>query len=57
MNNVEQVQRLLEELERVDRQADQDSIVRPVTSSALLKALVENNFDLTAAILGVCSDS
>ena len=57
MNNVEQVRRLLEELERLDSKADQDSITRTITSSALLKALAESDFNLTAAILGVRSDS
>jgi hypothetical protein len=57
MNNVEQILRLLEELERLDHQDDHDSIAPAVTSSALLKALVENDFNLTTAILGVRSDS
>jgi hypothetical protein len=57
MDNVEQVLRLLKELERVDRQAGDDSVEPAVTSSELLKALVESDFDLTTAILGVVNDS
>lgn len=57
MNNVEQILRLLKELERLDHHAGDDSPAPAVTSSALLKALVENDFNLTAAIVGVRSDS
>jgi hypothetical protein len=57
MNNMEQVLRLLKELERLDRDTDHESDPPTITSSALLKALVKSDFDLTTAILDVHIDS
>ena len=55
MTNAEQTLRLLRELERLDQEAQGDessSSGAEVTSVALLEALVKNDFNLTAAILG-----
>ena len=57
MSNAEQTLRLLKELERLDHEAGDDeapSSGAQVTAAALLEALVENDFNLTAAIVGVC---
>jgi hypothetical protein len=56
MSNAEQTIRLLRELERLDHEAEDSeppSSGEEVTSAALLEALVESDFDLTAAILAV----
>jgi len=56
MSNTEQTLRLLRELERLDQEADSGESSSPgaeVTSVALLEALVESDFNLTAAILAV----
>jgi NACalpha-BTF3-like transcription factor len=56
MSNAEQALRLLRELERLDQEADDGELSAAgaaVTAAELLEALVENNFNLTAAILDV----
>jgi hypothetical protein len=56
MSNAEQTLRLLRELERLDHEAGSDeasSSGAQVTAAALLEALVESDFNLTAAIVGV----
>ena len=56
MSNAEQTLRLLRELERLDHEAGGDeasSSGAQVTAAALLEALVESDFNLTAAIVGV----
>lgn len=56
MSNADQTLRLLTELERLDRDADDDgSPASGITPAALLTALVESNFDLMAAIVSVRS--
>jgi len=60
MTNAEQTLRLLRELERLDQEAEgneSSSSVAEVTAAALLEALVESGFNLTAAILGVRNGS
>ena len=60
MTNAEQTLRLLRELERLDQEAQDDessSSGAEVTAAALLEALVESDFNLTAAILGVRNDA
>ena len=53
MSNAEQTLRLLRELERLEQDPEMGatSSSAGVTEVALLEALVENGFDLTAAIL------
>jgi hypothetical protein len=56
MTNAEQTLRLLRELERLDQEVEDDEPSpsgAEVTAAALLEALVESDFNLTAAILGV----
>jgi hypothetical protein len=56
MSNAEQTLRLLRELERLDQEAEggeSSSSGAEVTAAALLEALVESDFNLTAAILVV----
>lgn len=56
MSNADQTLRLLRELERVDQEAaggESSSSGEEVTPATMLRALVESNFNLTAAILGV----
>lgn len=57
MSDLEKTLRLLEELERLDFQSSEDPTPLPVRPSALLKALVESDFELNAAVLGVHDDS
>ncbi|WP_156364717.1 hypothetical protein [Aeromicrobium sp. Leaf245] len=53
MENGEQALRLLIELQRHDLEASDDSEHSGVASASLLAALIETEFDLPAAILGI----
>lgn len=59
MRNTEQALRLLKEVERLtpEEGAQLPGSAYAVSPSALLEALIENEYDLTAAIVSVASGS
>ncbi len=55
MSNTEQVIRLLREVERLSDDREDESVDHrhAITPAALLQTLVENDFDLTTAIVSL----